>query len=345
MAGAYEVTACLQDNTLRIGPFTNLPSILRSFGLDPRPVFSDSGLSLAPFRDPDARIPYAAAGRLLAHCSTATRCHHLGLLLGERAGPSHLGIAGFLARSAPDIGTALQNLVDYLDLHDQGGVPLLVTRGHTTLLGYYILQPGVEAADHIYDLSITIACNIMRSLCGSSWNPTRVLLSRPQPLDLAPYRRVFRAPLVFNAEKNALMFPSSWLGHSVPSGDPLLHDHLEKEAKELRVRKSPNLVRELRTLLYQRLAVEKISVIDIARRLGMEERTLNRRLQAEGTSFRRELERIRYSLSQQLLSETVVPVTRVSTMLGYAEVSVFCRAFKRWSGVSPAKWRKQNRRR
>ena len=200
----------------------------------------------------------------------------------------------------------------------------------------------MKAADQIYDLSITLACNIMRALCNSNWNPTQVLLSRSQPCDLAPYRLFFRAPLRFGAEVNAVVFPTSWLSHKVPSGDPLLHKHLEKEANELHSRNPANLTGELRMVLNRCLEAGKVSAGNCARQLGIKERTLNRRLQAEGTSFQKEIGLIRYSLSQQLLSETNVPVREIATLLGYAESSVFCRAFKRWSGITPMQWRSRN---
>lgn len=342
MVGKYDTITSYQSYTVRVGPFINLPGLLRSYELDPQPVFEDVGFNPEQFRDPDSRIPYVAAGKLLARSASETKCPHLGLALGERTVPSHLGMAGFLVHSAPDVGTALRNIRDYLDLHDQGGVPVLITSGDGTLFGYTIHLPGVEGADQIYDLAITIACNILRALCGSRWCPTRVFLSRAQPHDPAPYRRIFRAPIEFNAENNGVMFPTRLLGQPVSSSNPLLHTYLEKRAKELHAREPLDLINEVRRVIYQRLANENTSVIDVAEQLGMEKHTLVRRLQAEGTSFRQELELARYSLGQQLLCETALPVTRIATLLGYAEVSVFCRAFRRWSGISPAKWRKQN---
>ncbi len=317
----------------------SIPATLRSLGCEPGPVLSSSGFNQAHFEDPDIRISYVSVSKLLARCEAATGCEHFGLLVGERSIPSHLGIAGYLVGSAPDVGAALRSLVKYLDLHDQGGVPALATSGNRTLLGYAINLPGVEAAEQIYDLAITIACKIMRTLCGTNWKANEVLLARRPPRDVTPYKRFFRTPLRFNADESAIAFPTRWLSHQPPTADPLLQHHLIMQADELHVKQHNDLVGNLHSLLRQCLMSRQCSAANIASQLGMHERTLNRRLQKEGTSFRQELERVRYTVGQQLLSGTTATLAEIATSLGYADASAFSRAFRQWSGITPAQWR------
>jgi AraC-like DNA-binding protein len=261
------------------------------------------------------------------------------LLVGERAGPSSLGVAGFLLSSAPDVGTALRALVLHLDLHDQGGVPTLHISGDTTHLGSAIILPGVDAAEQVCDISIAIGCNIMRGLCSKGWNPTEVLLSTRQPRNLAPYRRFFRAPIRFNADHNAVVFPTHWLDHTVPGADALLHRHLEQEAAELHKLRNTDIVNCLRRLLRKSLATRQCTASAIARQLNIHERTLNRRLREEGTSFRHELDVIRSEIARQFLAESAIPIARIAAALNYTDASAFNRAFKRWTGTTPTQWR------
>jgi len=329
---------------VRIGPLMSIPAVLQELGHEPGPIFDSTGLKPVQFTDPDFEIPYIDAGRLLASCVAVTGCRHFGLLVGEHAGPSSLGIAGFMLCSAPDVGSALRGLVQHLDLHDQGGVPTLQVSGGATQLGYDIVLPGVEAANQICELSMAIGCNIMRGLCGKGWNPVEVQLSTRQPQNLAPYRRFFRAPIRFNAEQNAVVFPTRWLDHQIPSADALLHRHLEKEAAELHnLRNSDtDIAGNLRRLLRKSLVARQCTVTDLARQLHIHERTLNRRLREEGTSFRRELDAIRYEMARHFLVESAMPITRIARALNYADVSTFSRAFKRWAGMTPAQWRMNN---
>jgi len=327
------------DGVVRVGPLMSIPAVVQALGVDPEPLFERHGLDLDRFDDPDHRVPYLAASRLIARCTEATGCEHFGLLVGQRASPSTLGVAGFMLRVAPDVRTALQDLVHHLDLHDEGGVPFIETTGEVSLLGYAIHQPGAMAADQIYDLSMVIACNIMRTLCGSDWRAMEVMLSRRAPHDSKPYQRFFRAPLRFDAEQSAIAFPTRVLDQPLESADALLHRHLEAEATALHARTDGDVVRGLRRLLRKMLVTQKLSIHLVARQLGMHERTLNRRLRAEGTTFQRELEAMRYATAQQLLSETAMSLAQVASTLEYADASAFSRAFKRWAGVTPAQWR------
>ena len=327
------------DATVRVGPLAGLPNIVQELGGDPEALFANAGFTPKQFENPDHEVSFVAASRLLAGCVAATGCQHLGLLIGERVEPSSLGVAGFMLRSAPNVQAALRGLVSHLDLHDQGGAATLVTRGDTTFLGYVIHQAGVAATDQICDLSMTIACRILRSLCGDGWSPTGVFFSHRQPSNVAPYKEVFHAPLHFDAEESAVAFATRWLDHLLLGSDPLLHQHLEREADDLHRRRETDQAGRLRRLLRASLPSGGCNVSDIARQLGMHERTLNRRLRAEGTTFRRELEQTRYEVARQFLSDTTMPLSKIADSLNYADATAFSRAFKQWSGVTPTAWR------
>ncbi len=329
------------DTIVRVGPLTNLPAVLRSLRCDPEPVFWHAGFSVVAFADPDLRISFLAADNLLARCITVTGCGHLGLLLGEQATPSHLGIAGFQLATAPDVGSALHSLIRHLSLHDQSGSAELLTKGGVSSLGWTIHQTEVKSAEHIYDLSMVMACNIMRSLCGAHWEPARVLLSRQQPQDLQPYKRLFHAPVRFNANRNRVVFASRWLSHRLASSDPLLQQHLEQEANKLHQQLETGFVDQLHQLMDRELTSKQCSSTSLARQLNIHERTLHRWLKLFGTSFRHELEQVRYAKSRQLLSETNECIEHIGLSLGYANSSAFCRAFKQWSGITPSQWRAQ----
>ncbi len=330
------------EHTVRVGPLMSIPSILLEFGCRPEPLFEGVGLDLAQFDEPDNEIPFVAGSRLLAACVLATGCQHFGLLVGKRAHPSSLGVAGFMLRAAPDVDTALRTLLLHLELHDQGGILTLTKGADTTLFGYAICLPAVEAADQIYDLSVTLICNVMRGLCGQTWKPNEVLLSRRAPPDLKPYRQFFRAPLRFNAPQSALMIDSHWLNHRLASADPLLFHHLEKEAEKLHTQQTVSTADRLRQLLRKSLAKGNFSNTNCAKQFCMHERTLHRRLEEEGTNFRQVLDDMRYDLAQQMLAETTMPLSEIAKAVGYADTTAFVRSFKRWSAVTPAQWRVNN---
>jgi len=102
------------------------------------------------------------------------------------------------------------------------------------------------------------------------------------------------------------------------------------------------MLKELPSVLRKGLLTNEFSADHIADVFGMRERTLHRRLRVEGTSFRKEIDRVRESVSEQLLESTSLPVCDIAQSLGYADSSSFIRAFSRWTGTNPTRWRKQN---
>ena len=327
--------------TVRVGPLMSLPAILREFDCDPGPILDGLGFRPDQFVDPDHELPFIALSHLIARCVEATGCEHFGLLLGMRAAPSSLGIAGFMLQTAHDVNSALQALLGHLDLHDQGGVATLAKSGDLTSLGYVIKLSGVSATDQIYDLSMAISCNIMRGLCGEGWNPAEVLISRPQPQDPAPYRRYFRAPIRFNAIESAVVFPAHWLQHELSSADPFLFDYLERQAAELHQTQATDLINQLHRFIRNALITQGCSANAAAGHLCIHERTLNRRLQEKGTTFRQEVGKVRYAMARNCLANSDATNTEIALALGYTDATAFNRAFKRWAGMPPAKWRER----
>ena len=326
---------------VRVGPMVNLPFLLRSLGVDPAPVFGSTRIRLVEFQDPNHKVPYREASHLLAACVEATGRPELGLLLGEMAEPSHLGIPGFLAHAAPNVNLALKSLIETLDLHDEGGTASFEEGDEYSSLGYAVELEGVEALEVINDLASVMLCKIMRLLCGANWTPKSVRLQRHEPPDRAPYRRVFRGPVYFNSTVNEVSFSSLCLADRPPTADALLFRHLMREANLLHDLHRGELMHALPTVLQRGLLSGRFSAPDIAEVFGFHERTLHRRLRAAGTSFRQELDEARRKLSEQLLSSTSLAVGDIATALGYADASGFIRAFERWCGSSPAVWRKE----
>lgn len=328
--------------TFRVGPLVNLPSVLRSLECDPEPLIRGAGFELADFSDPDHRMPYLAFSRLLAACVEETGCEQLGLLVARKSTSSHLGIPGFLLRAAPTVKAALQSVVENLDLHDEGGSAILDIHDDYTKFGYAIQLPGVQAVEQVYDLAVAMIYQIMWALCGEEWTASTVCLSRHAPKDEAPYRRYFKTSLFFESTECAVTFPSECLSRKPPAADRLLFKHLQHEARELHALHHRELLQKLPEVLTRGLMTDQFSARAVADAFGLHERTLHRRLRAAGTSFRRELDEARRSVSEQLLAGTSLPVCDIANAMGYADSSGFIRAFQRWCGDTPSSWRKNN---
>jgi AraC-like DNA-binding protein len=203
---------------------------------------------------------------------------------------------------------------------------------------YGIHVPGLARTDQIYDLAVAAIANVMRQLCGADWRPDAVLLPRKRPADIRPYRQHFAAPLRFDSVIAAVVFPESHLSRAIANADPLLHRLLFDNAEVAIAATDPMLHTDVRRTI-RLLMSQQCSRGEVARRLGMHERTLGRRLQASGTTFQRLLDETRKDMAQQLLRDTRVPVAGVAKALGYGDPTVFTRAFARWTGRTPSRFR------
>jgi len=332
----------LRQTTVRVGPMVNIFSLLQTLDVDPYAVFNSAGFEPDEFTDTEHRVPYANCCRLLAECAASAGCEHFGLLLGQMAGPSHLGIPGYLATTASTVGEALETLVEYFDLHDEGGDCSLLKEDDYCRLSYSIHEADVAGLNQVYDLTAALMYRTMQLLCSHDWIATQVLLVRSRPSEAKPYSRLFRTNMLFDSEVCGVVFPSRDLGLAPPSADRLLFNHLELEASMLHQLQTGDIRQVLPPILKRGLLLSRYSVGDIADTLQLRERTLHRRLKSAGTSFRVELDAAREQLSKQLLKSSNRPINEIAASVGYSGSSSFVRAFHRWAGVSPAAWRSKN---
>ena len=331
--------AIVSEGQLRASVLTVLPQVLRELGQDPGQMLREAGVDAGLLDDPENTLPFRAVGALLEHCVARTGCRHLGFLIGQRSRISMLGVVGLLVEHSPDVGTALHSLVQHLHLHDRGAIPTFAVGDSSAMLGYVIYEKEVPAPDQIYAASLTVACNIMRALCGTVWNPAEVRFPFRKPGDLGPLHRYFRAPLRFDADQATLVFPATWLARPVLGADPEIRKAAEALAATLRGRQQGTVVAQVRRALCALLVAGRASAHEVALAFAIHRRTLNRRLEGEGTTFRQLLDEVRLDIARQLLRNTETPVGEIASRLAYGSASAFSRAFKRCCGSTPAEWR------
>jgi AraC-like DNA-binding protein len=128
---------------------------------------------------------------------------------------------------------------------------------------------------------------------------------------------------------------------STLSADRQLRRILEKSVADYWAVAQPSLTQSVIRILHARVVFPDATLEALANELTMHPRTLNRRLQAEGTNFRNLVSEARFSVSRQLLLGTKMDVTDIALALGYGDPSNFTHAFQKWSGMALSEWRKQ----
>ena len=198
----------------------------------------------------------------------------------------------------------------------------------------------MDGSAPVSDAALAIGRNIMLSLCGPTWKPLEVHLRHAAPDDVSPYRRFFQAPVVFNAERTALVFGSPWLSAPVPGADSALRRHFQDFVDALSTQVERSFEDQVYPAIQRLLAENRCTLDELARRFSMHPRGLARRLQQAGTSFRALQNQARHALARELLRDTTSDMATIANLLGYTSASAFVRAFAAREGLPPAAWRR-----
>jgi AraC-like DNA-binding protein len=228
----------------------------------------------------------------------------------------------------------------YLDIQDRGAVSLTLDLGDgKSALGYSIFEGKAPAAEQILDGAIAMQYLLLRDLCGPSWNPVLIQLSHSRPTKIAPFQKHFRAPLEFDARISGIVFESRWLDHRIEGADPAAFAAISKAIASNWPQLVMPFVAQVRRALYAMMFTGTASSTNLARLFNLNERTLRRRLEKERVSVRSLLSDARRELAHHLLRDTGLSVSEIAAILRHSDVTVFARAFRGWSDMSPREWR------
>jgi AraC-like DNA-binding protein len=196
-------------------------------------------------------------------------------------------------------------------------------------------EPGVLA-----DVSFAFMLELGRKGTGHRITPKRVDFTRPGPTSEL-HHAFFGCPIHFGADRNRLVLRSVDLDRPFSGHNPelleILTPALTAALGESQAHSS--VAEQVKVVVKRRLASGRPEVVDVAHDLGMSERTLQRRITGEGTTFRELLSEARQELGRQMLADPLVDVNEVACLLGYQDTTSFYRAFRDREGLTPGRWR------
>jgi AraC-like DNA-binding protein len=264
----------------------------------------------------------------------------LGVRMAEQVLQSGTGIAGRLAASSSTLGEGLLHNLGLWRASQRTAQVTLYTDGATASVA---VEPIHASPMHPEAIGFVLAFGVLgaRSLTQGAFCPSEICFEHDPPCDLRHHERVFRAPLRFRAFRNACYFDSELLQLSLRSADRELNQRLVAQVKA-RLARAPSgleLASRVRAMIEQQLGRGDASFPRVAATLGLSPRTFSRRLDEHGLSFRELLKSVRYESAKRLLRRSEMRVGSVALLLGYSEKSSFNRAFREWSGCSPAEFR------
>ncbi|HEX2678289.1 MAG TPA: AraC family transcriptional regulator ligand-binding domain-containing protein [Polyangiales bacterium] len=302
------------------------------------------GLSRKALEDPDLRVSHSVAQQLLSGAVLTSGQRDLGLLAAELALPAHLDVVEYVARAQPTAGKALESAARYHALlHDGLAIDMRREGDHLILRVDFGVLPIDEAA---YEFTLAVYVMAMRRVLGlATFAPLEVRFVHARPKDLTRHERVFACPIVFGAAENAIVLPLDHADIPLAGADSGLAAMLDRHAQAAlqKLGRTQSLIERVREHVGREIASGSLGADIVSKRMAMSARTLHRKLTDANTSYRAVVDEVRKELALRYLEDKTLAVREVGHLLGFTTSPSFHRAFRRWTGTTPAEYRASHR--
>jgi AraC-like DNA-binding protein len=323
-------------------------SVAELRGVDANTLLQQLGLDLSSTSDPLARFP--------AHLGLAFWQKALAQMDDELIGmdvalqqfmPLNFNSLGYALMASENLGQMYLRLSRYAHIvTDAADIRFEVNEGagRLTINGDAALLATVDDATRwsIFDYAVLTIVRGSRMLYGRDFMPLEIRLQRQRPSEHAKLERVLRCVPIYGSEANALVVdlaalnkPLSYANLDVVKASETMLDRYQSNISERPLKE------QLATVFKELLPSGEPRQEDVAGRLAITLRTLQRRLSEEQTCYRDVLNDTRHQLALSYLAGEQYSIGEAAFLLGFSEVSAFTRAFKRWTGTSPREWRNQ----
>ena len=267
----------------------------------------------------------------------------IGLLLGTETRTEKFHPVGLAALSSESFGAAIDQMARYKQLTCPEEIVQEKDDEEWSIQFRWLLADEIEPP-LLIECAFAWLLSIGRHGTGTRLSPVRVELLQPRA-HVKAIERHFGCPVVCGAVRNAIVFRAADAERPFVTRNAellgMLAPQFEEELK--RENADENFLERVRSAIQQKLTGQRPTIEDIADALHVSPRTLQRRLQDEGSSFQRVLEEARHQLARHYLNNSFLELNEAAYLLGYNDANSFVRAFRTWEGMPPARWREQQR--
>jgi len=314
--------------------------LIERHDLAPGPLFRAAGIDPAIIHDPHALIARPKSDALMRALAERIPDPAFGLQAGRCWHPSNLGTLGYAWLSSSTLRSGLKRLVRYWRIV----IADVAVRLDETPQGIEFVHTPPALDDHADairdDIVMAIVCDMCRTNFGPAFTPRSVAFRHPAPADPKPYEALFGCPVAFGADANRLVIGLADADHPLPTGNRNLaaaHDRILIE--QLARLDKGNVVARFRASLLERMTSGEFSEEDIARDLHMSRRSMQRRLAEADAGYQSLVDDTRRDMALRYIEDPAKSATDITFLLGYSQQSVFTRAFRRWTGMTPSGYR------
>lgn len=306
-------------------------------GIDSRSILSGLGLDLNVLPQ-SARVPKAAVDQLWRKAIEVTGNDAFSLRVLYFINDPALNVLIASVQASADIRQALAVMLKYYKLISSGTrISLEVDDEVRLVVSDATVEPYLipEDVDLVFALIRRFGCILPRN----EIRPSRLFLTRPRPERALDYQQFFECDVHFGAPRNVLAFPLDVMCVDIPGKNPALSEHVERFlASSMERQEDVSIKDRLISALVILLPGGTPKLPQVAKRLHMSTRTLQRKLQAEDLCFQTLLNTVRLDLATKHLKEGQLSIQEISYRVGFSESGNFIRFFKQHSGVRPSEY-------
>ncbi|MFF2554074.1 AraC family transcriptional regulator [Nocardia sp. NPDC058058] len=332
--------------TARAAGLRDYPALVDELGGDGAAMLGRFGITVAAVTDDAAIIPAEAIGWALEVAATELNCPDFGLRLATRQDMDVLGPLAIAVANAATVGDALEFASRFLFVHN-GGISIGLIddpQGQSGIIGLeYRDTASATGFAQGAGLSAGTIHKALRQVAGDDYGLLSIHLPHPPVAPESTYTEYFGAPVVFDAPYVVFRIPADMAARPIANTNQTLRtisvDYLTRNYSEL----DHTMSARVRVAIEQLITSGKPDIATVARMLIMHERTLQRALAAEGTTFNDVLDGTRRDTVYRLLRETDLPMSQITALAGLREQSALTRVVRRWFGVTPQQIRNSAR--
>jgi len=327
--------------TIRASVLNGYAELARIVGLDPLRMLDGAGIPRAALADPDLRIPSTAVRDLMERSGRGAE--DFALRMSELRSPSLMGPVALIAREQPNVRGVIEAVVRYSSLHSEATTLQVEEVGELAIIRFRTSFPTPGPTRQSVELTLGQLMRLLRLYLGSGWRPYSVSLIHSPPKSLETHHRILGPNIAFDQEFNGVVCSREDFDQPNPGADPEMARQIERYIGRLAAAAEASLPDKVRDMIRDSLSAGHATVEFVARHMGVDPRTLQRQLAAEGTSFIDLLQEVRMTQSGQYLEESDRPLAEVSELLGFSALSAFSRWHRMHYGRSASDRRKAAR--
>jgi len=318
---------------------------MRELGFDPAPLLRRYHIDEAALNSEDSLISLRAATHLLEASAELTGLGDFGLRMSCHQSIDVLGPLSLVIRNAPTVRDALNDVIRYLFVQSPGIIVSVDERSsrvdNTVAVSVEIRLPGRVITHQNSDLCLADAHNFLRLFAGEDYELCAVSLSHPAIVNRAVYERFFGAPLLEEPSAATLYISRKTFAASLQGANASFRQVAEDYIFRNFVVAEQSVSERVRLALRRTLGTSDCGKTNIAGLLALHPRTMQRRLEKEGTSFGEVKDEVRKQLALEYLRGTRLAIGQISLMLGFPAQSALTRACRLWFGATPLELRSE----